>query len=240
MREEIPGDFERNLAAIRRFRAAGNKFVVSTGRGLASIGRDFPKYADFSDFVIIDNGAACLRGDEILFEAAIPEARARELVDDITRRSEGHHIGFKYYKDCKEYAEITGAQTKIRVYIDDDDFMGNLYQELSIDYPDLKFYTGHRAALALINYSPEGDFVCLLDAASGEAGKERALERLAAMFEGERAVAVGDSNNDIAMLKEFDGFVMSSAAPKICEQFDESHTVDSVADLIDDLMAGTR
>ena len=237
-REEIPGDFERNLEAVKRFREAGNLFVISTGRSVPSLTEDFPDFWDYIDYVVVDNGAACLDKDrKVLFECTFPEEVAKEVVEYVDSRSSGHHVGYTFYKNCEEYDELSGAQTKVRIWFDDDELMERTEKELSERYPDLKFYTGHHAALALINFEPDGDFVCLLDVAAGNAGKERALERLAAMHENEHAVAVGDGNNDIVMLKEFDGYVMSSAASFFVEEFDEEHRADSVADLIDGLMS---
>ena len=237
-REEIPCDFERNLEAVKRFREAGNLFVISTGRSVPSLTEDFPDFWDYIDYVVVDNGAACLDKDrKVLFECTFPEEVAKEVVEYVDSRSSGHHVGYTFYKNCEEYDELSGAQTKVRIWFDDDELMERTEKELSERYPDLKFYTGHHAALALINFEPDGDFVCLLDVAASNAGKERALERLAAMHESEHAVAVGDGNNDIVMLKEFDGYVMSSAASFFVEEFDEEHRADSVADLIDRLMS---
>ncbi len=236
-REEIPGDFDRNLEAVKRFRAAGNKFVISTGRSVPSLMEDFPNFRDYIDYVVVDNGATCLDKDEkVLFEYTFSEEVGREIVDYITKASGSHHVGYTFYNNCQEHDELSGPQTKIRVWFDDDGLMEMMYAELSEKYSDLKFYTGHHAALALINFEPDGDFVCLLDVVTGEAGKERALERLAAMFKDEGAIAVGDGNNDIEMIKEFDGYVMDTAAPYLLAEIDESRRVDSVAGLIDRLL----
>lgn len=236
-RSEIPGDFERNLEAVKRFRESGNLFVISTGRSIPSLMRDFPNYRDYADYVVVDNGATCVdRDGKVLFENTFSEAVAREIVEYVSRRSKEYHVGFTFYNNCKEHKELSGAQTKVRMWFNDDDLMERLNGELSRKYPDLKFYTGHHAALALVNIHPDEDFVCLLDVAAGNAGKERALERLAKMYNGERMVAVGDGNNDMAMLKEFDGYVMDSAASFYVEDFDEEHRAKSVSDLINKLL----
>ena len=238
-REEIPGDFERNLEAIRRFREAGNKFVLTTGRGLASVKRGFPEYKDYVDYLILDNGAVCMGQDGVLFSWLIPEEEAQKIVNDITEMSKGHHIGFTFYNsEGAENLELNGGQTKIRIWVDDDDFMGKMDEEMSARYErdGVRFYTGHRAALALINFQPGAGFTCLLDATPAGAGKEEAIERLIKMLGEKDVVTVGDGNNDIAMIRKYNGYIMSNSAPYLLAELDDARVTSSVADLIGKLM----
>ena len=238
-REEIPGDFERNLEAIRRFREAGNKFVLTTGRGLASVKRGFPEYKDYVDYLILDNGAVCMGQDGVLFSWLIPEEEAQKIVNDINEMSVGHHIGFTFYNsEGAENTELKGGQTKIRIWVDDDDFMGEMNEKMSVRYErdGVRFYTGHRAALALINFHPGAGFTCLLDATPAGAGKEEAIERLVKMLGEKEVVTVGDGNNDIAMIRKYNGYIMSNSAPYLLAELDDAHVASSVADLIDRLM----
>ena len=238
-REEIPGDFERNLEAIRRFREAGHKFVLTTGRGLASVRRGFPKYKEYTDYLILDNGAVCMGQDGVLFSYLISEDEARKIVNDIYEMSGEHHIGFTFYNsEGAENLELHGGQTKIRVWVDDDDFMGEMNERLSAKYREdgVRFYTGHRAALALINFQPGAGFTCLLDATPAGAGKEEAIERLVEMLGEKQVVTVGDGNNDLAMIRKYDGYIMNSAAPYLLAELDGAHITSSIADLINKLM----
>ena len=70
---------------------------------------------------------------------------------------------------------------------------------------------------------------------SSSAGKERALERVAAQF-GEPAFAVGDGGNDIEMLRVFDGYIMSTAREELRQEFGVDRIVCSVAELIERLL----
>ena len=239
MREGVEGDFERNLEAIRRFREAGNTFVLTTGRGLASVMRGFPNYRDYTDYLILDNGAFCMGQDGVLFDNCIPEEMARKIVNEVQEFAAGHHIGFTFYNNRgEENSELTGDQTKIRIWVDDDEFMGQLNKVLTEQFSNdgILFFTGHRAALTLIKFQPGAGFCCLLDAAPAGAGKEAAIGRLAEMLGDKDVITVGDGGNDLAMLKQYNGFIMDSAAPFLVEEFDEAHRITSVADLINRLL----
>lgn len=239
MREEIPGDFERNLEAISRFRAAGNKFALATGRGLASVLRGFPNYREYVDYLVLDNGALCLGQNGVLFDYLIPEETARRLVNYTCEYAAGHRVGFTFYNSQgQESKELSGSQTKIRIWVDDDDFMGKMNAELSERFKqdNVIFFTGHRAALALIHFRPDAGYSCLLDATPAAAGKEAAIKRLSGILGDKEVITVGDGNNDLGMIQKFEGYIMSSAAPFLLAEVDESHHADSVAGLIDQLL----
>lgn len=238
-REEIPGDFERNLEAIKRFRAAGHKFALATGRGLASVQRSFPNYAEYVDYLVLDNGALCLGQDGALFDYLISEDVARRLVNFISEYVGEHHVGFTFYNgDGRESVDLQGSHTKIRIWVDDDEFMGQMNRDLSEKFKDdgLQFFTGHKAALALIHFQPGAGFSCLLDATPAAAGKEAAIERLASLLGEVEVVTVGDGNNDLEMIKKYDGYIMDSAAPSLLAEIDAAHQAESVASLIDRLL----
>ena len=73
IREAVP---EENLAAVRKWQAAGHKFGINTGRGLALIRHELVKYETLApDFLICNNGAVIVSGaGEILARLAYPEA----------------------------------------------------------------------------------------------------------------------------------------------------------------------
>lgn len=238
-RREINGDFERNKEAIKRFRTAGNQFVIATGRSLMSLLDDFPDYLEYSDYLIADNGAFCLKDGELLFEYVIPEGEAREIAEFIKAKAgDEHKVIFTFHTSRHEPSEPDGDVTKLRIWIDKDEFMYELDEALSdrFEKDGLVSFAWSKDALAKIGFFPDGGVSCLMDITPKGAGKENALERLAETLGDERIVAVGDSMNDMGMLRRFNGYIMRNAFPELLDDFDESHRVDSVADLIDNLM----
>lgn len=237
-RRDVEGDFERNLAAIKRFREAGNKFILTTGRGLASITRQFPEYKDYFDYLICDNGAQCFDANGIHFEYTISEKDTQDILEFVRQQRGGELPYGVFYRDGKEFADAVGAQTKIRFWFTTDEEMSQIYDALTQRFSEsqVRFFTGHGLALRLADFTRDDTYNCLLDAVSADAGKDTALKRIADEFPGEPAVAVGDGNNDLPMLHTYDGYIMKSASPDYQLDFDDEHRIDSVADLIDRLL----
>lgn len=66
---------EENLAAVRKWQAAGHKFGINTGRGIQLIGLELEKYETLApDFLICNNGAVIVDGrGEILASLVYPQ-----------------------------------------------------------------------------------------------------------------------------------------------------------------------
>ena len=50
-----------NLAALKNWRAVGNKFCITTGRSIRSLIRQMPELQELSDYYIVDSGSIFLR-----------------------------------------------------------------------------------------------------------------------------------------------------------------------------------
>ncbi|MBR5418910.1 HAD family phosphatase [Candidatus Saccharibacteria bacterium] len=237
-RRDIEGDFERNLEAIQRFREAGNKFVLTTGRGLASVMRQFPEYKEYFDYLICDNGAQCFDADGIHFEYTISEKDTQDIIEFVKQQRGGESPYSVFYRNGAEYAEGEGAHTKIRFWFTTDEEMFRIYDALVEKFAEsgIRFFTGHGLALSLINFTRDDGYKCLIDAVSADAGKDTAFQRIVDEFPGEIATAVGDGNNDLPMLRKYDGYIMKNALPEYQVDFDDEHRVDSAAGLIDRLL----
>lgn len=237
-RRGMEGDFERNLEAIKRFRAAGNKFILTTGRGFANVTRQFPEYKDYFDYLICDNGAQCFDENGIHFEYAISEKDTQDIIEFVKQQRGGEMPYCIFYRDGGEYVDAVGAQTKIRLWFTTDEEMLRIYNALTEKFSEsgIRFFTGHGLALSLIGFVRDDKYKCLLDVVSADAGKDTALQRIVDELPGESAVAVGDGNNDLPMLHKYDGYIMKNALPEYQVDFDDEHRIDSVAELIDRLL----
>lgn len=237
-RRGIEGDFERNLEVIRRFREAGNKFVLTTGRGLASVTRQFPEYKEYFDYLVCDNGAQCFDADGIHFEYTISEKDTRDILEFVRQQRGGEAPYGIFYRNGAEYADGVGAQTKIRFWFTTDEEMFRIYDALVDRFSGsgIRFFTGHGLALSLIGFTRDDNYKCLIDAVSADAGKDTAFQRIVDEFPGEMATAVGDGNNDLPMLQKYGGYIMTNALPEYQVDFDDEHRVNSVAELIDRLL----
>ena len=115
-RRDIEGEFERNLEAIQRWRAAGNLFVMTTGRSPSSLGGVLPNYFDYFDYLIGDNGAVCLTKDGVGFEETISEVAQRDITEFVKKLPHGDEFEFVYDRDCHGFSDIQGAATKLRIW----------------------------------------------------------------------------------------------------------------------------
>ncbi len=240
-RRDVDGDFERNLEAIRKFRLLGNKFVLSTGRGLASIKEVFPDCMKYADYLICDNGSVCFAGDKKMFELTIP----RVLVDEVlgcARVLPNHELfQYTYFCDGDEFGELRDGLTKIRLWTDNADLAIETSNRLRERFgrDKMAIFPGH-------NMRPSEKMVKELgirenhrgaiDLMAPEAGKENAIRRILEENPGERPVAVGDGANDQDMLRTYHGYIMSTAFEMLRVNFRKERQVDSVAALIERLL----
>lgn len=239
-RRLVEGDFERNLVAVQKFRAAGNKFVLTTGRGLSSILRAFPNQADYADYLICDNGSVCLQGDKKLFELTIDEDLAREVVDFVQTLPHHEEFDIVYYRDGDEFEDLKGGSTKIRIWAVNPEIMEQTLAALRGHFGSerLTIFGGHNmvpvksAHMQFLKETHKG----AVDVMAADAGKERAIHRILKNYPGERVITVGDGANDQDMIHEFNGYIMDTAYEHLRSEHRPDHQISSVAALIERMM----
>ena len=231
-RREVEGDFDRNLEAIKRWREAGNLFVMTTGRSPSSLEKVLPNYFDY---LIGDNGAVCLSKNGVEFEETISEIAQRDITEFAKKLPHGDEFEFVYDRDCHGFSDIQGAATKIRIWTVNPEIMEATIAKLKERYEsDFLMLGMHRAKPSLSFLKSE--HTAAVNIMAPTAGKDRALARIAARHGDMRAFAVGDGGNDIAMLQTYDGYIMRTARDELREGFNSWRLLNSVAELIDRLM----
>ena len=236
-RRGIEGDFEKNLEMIRLWRKRGNKFALTTGRGLGSILGAFPDLWQYVDYLICDNGALCYSHHEKLFELAIDEKLEQRVVNFVRSLPGSDRFDFVYYREDGEFENPSNSDTKIRIWTVDLDTMADVANKLREELVEEKviFFEGH----TLIPYN-SGSQPFLrdyhhgaIDVMAADAGKQNAIYRVLKENPDEQIIAVGDGGNDMDMLGEFDGYIMSSASDSLKNNFREGRVIESVADLLE-------
>ncbi len=228
--------FRENLRAVQQFREdPEHKFILATGRSLSSILRVFPDYREYMDYIILDNGAVCYdaRKGETAAEYTLAKKTAEKIVALI--REAGAKGTFVYYSDLVEHENLENDCTKIRFWTDSDQKARKI-----VDQINLEFATAARAYLAQgvvpssLAWIDDLEYSSFVDIAPIMAGKENMIRKLKEEFypEETRIVTVGDSWNDVDMLKDFEGYAMAEADEDVRAAVAKDHTVASVADLI--------
>ena len=223
---------EEKLAAIRRWRAAGNVFGVISGRGPDFLAELTDKLGDNFDFYASCNGGVAVDAEgHPLFDYRCEGVDARQFVADLLEW--GAPLAYVNYDDV--CIMVGNAATTERV-----DYMVE-------EMPDLPYF--HKMAVFLPGPDEAGSLaakVCekygdkvnplqnwwCVDIAPHGVDKASGLRRLAAHFgvAEEDIIAVGDNLNDAAMVCAFRGYAMAQGSEELKAVAD--CVTESVTDLI--------
>ena len=236
-RRGIEGDFEANLEKIRLWRKRGNKFALTTGRGLSSILSVFPELWQYVDYLICDNGALCYSHHEKMFELTIGEDIEQRVVDYVCSLPNSQRFDFVYYREDGEFGAPSDKDTKIRIWTVNLETMADVANHLREEFEgeNVIFFEGH----TLVPYNSDSQPFLrdyhhgAIDVMAANAGKQNAIWRVLGDNPGEEAITVGDGGNDMDMLGEFDGYIMASASDSLKADFRAERITETVADLIE-------
>ena len=227
--------FEHNLQAVQDFRRRGGLVVIITGRTLASLKRIFSSYADYCDYVIVDNGAICYTSHrELLFHFLIDSALIIEINQFITAK-----LGLGDYQNLYSYGDQESLQalpqtSKIRTWVKNNAMATALCESLKQHFPTrIKAYPSYDDDSSRCGGGLDPGYMAFVDTKSILAGKENAIESLLTTVKPTHVFAIGDSENDYAMLRKYHGYAIrgSSAA----EVASPDHIVADVAELLNAL-----
>lgn len=219
---------DEDKEAIKRFRDAGNKFGVVTGRDIEMsvwVRKTFPDL----DFVISCTGAViCDSTGKILYER---KQKVDEVLKDIVDFVLKHNVGS---------FSITDGFT--RYYLD---VSGNV----KMDFSKIKefhhcatWFYDHKDTEALVNYINDkypGRFSGYRNGGSVDmppAGisKSTGILAYAEMFDAPEIYTVGDNYNDLGMIRDFESFAVSNAIDDVKKA--AKHQCNRIADMIDYIM----
>ena len=228
--------FIKNLKSVTNFRKSpDNHFVLATGRSLSSIRRVFPEYKKYMDYIILDNGSMCLDAatDKPLFEYKISKEIAKKIMNLIDSMSIVSTA--VYYFDFIEHRELSQDVTKLRFWTHDKMAASKIVNVVNQKYSEhARAYLATGVVPSTISWIDGQDFSAFVDIVPSEAGKENMIRKLQLQYypHDNIIITVGDSYNDIDMLKQFDGYVVAGADVKAIEAVPKDHIIGSVDELI--------
>lgn len=216
---------EKVLDAIKKWREAGNIFVIATGRNKFSIFEQIEKYNIGFDYLIANNGALIFDNErKIIFKETIEENEAYKVVKSI----------FDKFGATVEIATdecIISVQSKVKndilysdafkigkiINIEEIDSIKNIIQinKMTNDIEKTKTVAdfindNFEEVIAYGNIRTVDIVDKKVNKASGIAFLENKLKDKI-----EKIFTAGDSNNDIDMIKKYDGYVHINAGENI-------------------------
>ncbi len=205
------------IEAVQRWRAAGNKFGIATGRELNMLNHDLRHYDITTDFLICVNGSVVFDKDRNILQSIRIERRLKERLSELPliRDSDYAMICFCERQSFSLRADSDYVPTEIappidwRDVIERDDvvqfgikFRSTEQAEdaqllIEREIPELG---GNRNRIFLdINVKP----------VDKRFGVESLLEKMT--WRGNELFVIGDDKNDLPMISAFNGYTVSRA-----------------------------
>ena len=230
---------EETYAAIRAWRAAGNRFGIVSGRPVSFRADVLAQYPHLElDFFVGFNGAVITDGEgRVIYEKKCTEISATVLTDRLLSLG----CPFVHVNSDTYYCVVTGEENRPS-WIDPRDIISPdqlpmlpYFHQISTQFPGDEASAERVTALLKAEYghilNPLQNATCI-DIPHVTINKTQGLLRVAEHFgvPRENVIAVGDNVNDTDMIRDFYSYAMETGVESI--KFLADRTTESVAALI--------
>ena len=214
-----------DLAAIKSWRAAGNKFGIVTGRCYQMLTSQLSDFDLTLDFAICDNGAIIFDdAGEVLFETAIPPKILTEMMNEPFMQQKSLHFLFEaadevFCVNVKENSWVMREKGLWGFFLTFTDAAQVPALPKKINQMALGFETVEQAQFAadLLNRKYGEQIFAQrnthsLDIVTAGINKGAGVAKLLELwnYRGEVFV-IGDEANDLPMIKRFSGYTVATA-----------------------------
>lgn len=229
-----------NLQAIKRWREKGNLFIIASGRSLPSITLEMHDYADYADFLILNDGATIIssRGEKVRSDR-MDEQLIEKFKDALLEQHlRGEYATISYY-GSRELDYIKPGCCKFRMwfkYLEDCRSVEALIQNKfprrmqCIVYPNVD--GNHDTRLDWIN----DNLLNTLEVNCAGTDKKSALDYLLNMLcinnPGDKIISIGDDFNDLRMLEAYNGYTLEHARPDVLKRIPSTRVIQHLHVLI--------
>ena len=228
---------------IQDFRSLGHQFGIATGRHLHSILTEIDKYEIEIDFVIGNNGAAILDASrKELYLAQIDKMIVNQVFDYVVNNLSTEFYFFAvnngYHYGQKSFVEIGAFDSGDRITLDqafNSEIICAMFGQLLPDRNGVEIANHLNTVFkGLVQAVPNGEFI---DVVLPNDNKAMAISRVLDSLDKKvnRVFTIGDSFNDIEMIKQYDGFVIESGEPHLLAL--SNRVVKSVGDALEMLIS---
>ena len=235
LKSEVP---KSNIEAIQRWRKAGNKFGIATGRNINLLEFELKNYDITLDFAICVNGAVIFdKNKNILHSVKIPPSIIKDFIElPMVKDVDNEMIVCCEWKifSIRPYAEMP-------VELIPEIKLNEAAQLKDAVQFGIKFKTADEALNAaaelnkifpMLNGNPNRNY---LDINMRGVDKKYGIEKLIEIMDwtDNQILVIGDDSNDLPMIKHFNGFTVKTAAPFMHEAAVKVYN--SVGDMLDNL-----
>ena len=224
-----------NIEAIQKWRKAGNKFGIATGRNISMLDFELKNYDITLDFVICVNGAVVLDKERnILHSVKIPPSIVSEFIElPIVTDSDNQIIVFCERKifSIRPYSEMP-IELVPKISFDE------LIKRDDVVQFGIKFKTAEEALkmkedlpkiFPMLGGNPNRNY---LDINMSGVSKKYGIAQLLKIMNLQDCplFVIGDDSNDLPMIEEYNGYTVKTAAPFMHEAAVKVY--DSVGDML--------
>lgn len=195
---------EVNKLAIRKFRDAGNIFIIATGRSFMDFKKKSDAYSLEYDYVILNHGSIILDNkDNVIFCETIDKNIVQDIKKNIHLEKSISHFccGLFESRVDFDYKDLTKIEAKY----------SNKEDAWSTNESINKKYSEYVNSYFLSSNS--------IEIISSKTNKSYAIEILINKLNisKKEVITVGDGYSDIEMVKNFNGYAMEDSVPELKE-----------------------
>ena len=222
---------EETKEGIARWRAAGHKFGVISGRDYGMLVPQLEEYGVEFDYTVCNNGGIIRGADAaVRFQAEI-DPRALTAIASEPSAQKSFHFAFSAADVTYlcHHSEGSWIEREAKdwdfpiIYIKESEIGGLTgIQQFSLGFPEPALSDECAAVLNaklgdLIHAFPNA---CSLDITPAGISKDQGIKKLLSVmgWEGAEVFAIGDETNDLPMLKAWNGYSLTTARPEIQAQ----------------------
>ena len=215
-------DIKKNIEKVEKFRKSGNIFILATGRSYDEFKEALSKYPLSYDYLIINNGATILNKDHVFISNCI--------IKDWIKKILLKNLNFS---DITNIYGCTIINSKI-------DVSRRRLTKIHIEYSTVEqakkisSYINRKYKLFLKSYVIVTTKA--VEIISSKCNKAKSVKKIAKSkkINKKDIYAVGDSYNDLDMIKAFNGYTMENGKDEL-KQISIS-ILPTVSDLIENLL----
>lgn len=200
-------ELKNNIESIKKVQEKGNLFVITTGRSLLSFNKVQERNYTPFDYLILCGGALILdKNMNILKKSLMSSFQVTSIINDLIKFKNVYtDLTFVTVNTREQVYHSSDEITKITLNVFDKDKAYEISESLQNLLIGINVYViniGKSYLVEMVDY---------------KINKSKAITHLLndQSLQDYQVITVGDSSNDLEMIRDFDGYVMDNAIPEL-------------------------